>query len=313
MPATAITGGADAGAKPGNALCSTDRKETSLEYGKPFNPWRLFRGALVPEAILKGAVSRGAALLYGVLGRYAGENGLAWPKAARLAGDLGVPVSPGREPRSVRRWTAELVSKGLIRTTRRGTGHRSLQYEFLWSPLLDRGQLPLALTNAKLGNSGRPRNQVVENVCKSCAIQVGISGITSAPRPELASQDRPELASQEAAVLMSERESVEESHLVVEALADPVRETEPSRDARPAEVPRPAPAKILPFPGGLERPTAISRPLPAQLDPGDHDALRRVRGEFSQLIRNLAEAKDLNRGHKIGSDRVEPPENRPDV
>lgn len=101
--------------------------------GEPFIPYKQFRGALIPEGLLKfSGVCRGASLLYGQLARYAGKNGVCFPGQARLAEELRAT------PRTVQRWTRQLVDLGLLRRQRRGAGTRTNSYVFLWSEVLGR-------------------------------------------------------------------------------------------------------------------------------------------------------------------------------
>ena len=48
----------------------------SLQIGQPFNPFKLFTGIFIPEALVRAkGVSPGAKLTYGRLSRYAGQDG----------------------------------------------------------------------------------------------------------------------------------------------------------------------------------------------------------------------------------------------
>lgn len=99
--------------------------------GQPFNPFRLFYGVFIPEALVRFPdVSPGAKLCYGRLTRYAGEKGTCYPSQDTLAGELGVSA------RNVRRYIEELRSVGLIRTVRRGLQLNN-EYEFLWHAIFD--------------------------------------------------------------------------------------------------------------------------------------------------------------------------------
>lgn len=108
--------------------------------GETYIPFRRFKGCLIPESLLSGTtVSHRAAVLFGVLARFSGKDGLCFPGQIRLAGIFGVTE------RTVQRWLRELVSAGFIRTTRRGLGTRTNAYNFVWHHLLDRAQLDLPL------------------------------------------------------------------------------------------------------------------------------------------------------------------------
>ena len=56
------------------------------EVGQPFNPFRLFTGIIIPEALVRSnLVSPGAKMAYGRLTRYAGQDGMCFP-AVSMAG-----------------------------------------------------------------------------------------------------------------------------------------------------------------------------------------------------------------------------------
>jgi hypothetical protein len=102
------------------------------QAGQPFNPFRLFFGIYIPEAMLRcSLLSSGAKLCYGVLCRYAGEKGRCWPSQDQLATALG-----GGSVRNIRRQLHELESKGFIRVIQVGL-QRNNQYEFLWHEIFD--------------------------------------------------------------------------------------------------------------------------------------------------------------------------------
>ena len=62
--------------------------------GQPFNPFRLFTGIFIPEALVRSElVSPGAKMAYGRLARYAGQDGRCWAGPAAL---LGVPSDEGQ-------------------------------------------------------------------------------------------------------------------------------------------------------------------------------------------------------------------------
>lgn len=110
-----------------------------LEPGQTFKPFRMFKGALIPAGLLKGVVSRGAALLYGQLARYSGRDGLCFPGQDRVSREFGVTV------RTIQRWLRELVKAGLIKAVRRAAGTRTNAYFFRWQPCLESSQLELPL------------------------------------------------------------------------------------------------------------------------------------------------------------------------
>jgi biotin operon repressor len=103
---------------------------------KVFNPYRMFVGAYIPNALLRHKeVSAGAKLTWARLAQYAGKNGKAWPKLETLADDLGVSKP------TVIKYIKELVSAGFIAVDNpKGAdrlAHKSNRYYFLWHPIFE--------------------------------------------------------------------------------------------------------------------------------------------------------------------------------
>ena len=99
--------------------------------GQPFNPFGLFYGVFIPEALVRFRnISPGAKLCWGRLARYKGEFGKCYPSQDALASELGV------SERNVRRYIEELRSSGLIRKVRRGLQLNN-EYEFLWHEIFE--------------------------------------------------------------------------------------------------------------------------------------------------------------------------------
>jgi hypothetical protein len=96
-----------------------------LRVGQPFNPYKLFTGIFVPEALVRyRGLSCGAKIAYGRLARYAGENGGCWPSIPTLAAEIGMGATQARV------YVHELQRKRFIATEQRpGT---SGVYTFLW-------------------------------------------------------------------------------------------------------------------------------------------------------------------------------------
>ena len=95
-----------------------------------FRPFRAFNGAHVPSVILSSReISPGAKLLWGVLAKYAGEHGDAYPRQSRLAEDLGWNI------KTLRKRLEELVQKGyIVQSREKGDrrAHRPFVYRFVW-------------------------------------------------------------------------------------------------------------------------------------------------------------------------------------
>lgn len=99
-----------------------------MKPGEKFNPYRqFFNNALIPEGVIASKLSRGAAILYGILRRYAGPTGQAWPRQTRLARDMSLTE------RSIRRLLSELRTAGLITIAGREGARRGKTYSFLWN------------------------------------------------------------------------------------------------------------------------------------------------------------------------------------
>lgn len=103
--------------------------------GDVFNPYRMFTGCYIPNALcLCRDLSARAKLVYGRLCQYAGEKGQAYPTYRALAWEVGV------ERRQAMRAIQELEAFGLIRAVkqyRKDGGRRSNVYVFLWHEIFD--------------------------------------------------------------------------------------------------------------------------------------------------------------------------------
>jgi hypothetical protein len=60
-----------------------------MRVGQPFNPFGLFTGIFIPEALMRAKnISLGAKVTYGRLARYAGQKGDCYPSVKTLAAEL---------------------------------------------------------------------------------------------------------------------------------------------------------------------------------------------------------------------------------
>jgi hypothetical protein len=113
--------------------------------GQPFNPYKLFRGIFVPEALVKCTeLSPGAKLCYGRLLRYAGKDGRCFPSTKKLAAELGTTRDQAR------RYLHELRDFRLIRMEPRWTeyGDRDTNLvHFLWHEVFEAHQEGGVVTN----------------------------------------------------------------------------------------------------------------------------------------------------------------------
>jgi Helix-turn-helix domain len=96
-----------------------------LAVGQPFNPYKLFTGIFLPEALVRyRGLSCGAKIAWGRLARYAGENGRCYPSIPTLAREIGVGTTQARS------YVHELKAKKFIAIEERpGTSGLST---FLW-------------------------------------------------------------------------------------------------------------------------------------------------------------------------------------
>jgi hypothetical protein len=111
-------------------------RPTCLLVGQPFNPFRVFTGIFIPEALVRtNLVSAGAKIAYGRLARYAGQDGKCFPAVGTLAQEIGVGE------RQAQKYVAELETAKLIRRRTQFTGRAqtSNAIDFLWHPLFQDG------------------------------------------------------------------------------------------------------------------------------------------------------------------------------
>lgn len=98
--------------------------------GDIYNPWRMFNGCFIPNAVLRCCdLSARAKLIFGRLCQYAGENGEAFPSYRSLAREVGV------ERRCAIKAVRDLENFGLIKAVSRWRNDgapASNVYVFLW-------------------------------------------------------------------------------------------------------------------------------------------------------------------------------------
>jgi hypothetical protein len=110
------------------------QRPVALQVGQPFNPFRIFTGIYIPEALVQSKlVSPGAKVAYGRLARYAGQDGKCFPAVETLGEEIGVGE------RQAQRYLGELERARLIRRASRflGNAQTSNAIEFLWHPLFE--------------------------------------------------------------------------------------------------------------------------------------------------------------------------------
>jgi len=104
-----------------------------MKVGEKFNPFRIFNGIYIPEALVKVPVSQlsqGAKIAYGRLCRYGGRDGKTYPNREDLACEIGCSV------RQLDNYIKELKDFRLIDVKRTGLGKNN-EYFYLWHELFD--------------------------------------------------------------------------------------------------------------------------------------------------------------------------------
>ena len=118
-----------------NHLAIGSVPQTQFLVGQCFNPFRLFTGIFIPEAMVRCPdLSPSAKLAYGRLVRYAGEDGRCFPAVNTLAREIGL------KERRARCCLAELESAGFIR--RDIQPGRTTAFVFLWHQVFAGGAPP---------------------------------------------------------------------------------------------------------------------------------------------------------------------------
>jgi DNA-binding transcriptional MocR family regulator len=93
------------------------------ELGPQINPWRIFQGSFIPNAVMqlpRRRMTSEAKICYGRLLRFAGKRGVAFPHVRTLALEVGL------SRRSVFRALRQLRELGLITSQHRGRGTTAL-------------------------------------------------------------------------------------------------------------------------------------------------------------------------------------------
>jgi hypothetical protein len=115
----------------------TSQSQGSFVVGQEFNPYKLFTGICIPEAIVRHrGLSDGAKLAYGRLARYAGANGDAFPAVGTLADEIGKSL------KQARRHLHELEAQKFIAMV--PSVGRPNEYRFLWHEIFESTGTPRA-------------------------------------------------------------------------------------------------------------------------------------------------------------------------
>jgi hypothetical protein len=112
-----------------------------LKPGDIFNPWKLFTGLFVPNALARfPGLSSSAKLVYERLAQYAGKDGRCFPSQETLVGEVGLSKS------RIQQIIAELVKCRFIRMERpKGRdrlNHLNASYVFLWHEIFTNSYSP---------------------------------------------------------------------------------------------------------------------------------------------------------------------------
>jgi Helix-turn-helix domain len=162
-------------------------RDVRLEIGQPFNPYCLFNGIFIPDALARQkGISRGAKMVYGRLARYAGENGMCYPTVPTLAAEIA------SSERQTQRYLAELEREKLIRRVPRFSESRQTSngFQFLWHRLLEAAVTKMApervtdpspegVTELSPKESQTEENQIEENQTEEKADEKRIPGCAS--------------------------------------------------------------------------------------------------------------------------------------
>ena len=122
-----------------------------MQTGQTFNPYRLFVGAFIPNALMQyTGLTQGAKLTWARLAQYAGEKGEAYPSLETLANDIGV------KKLQVIQYLKELEKKQFIEVLRASGKdkllHKTNRYIFLWSAIFHTSESMQKHTSAGMQN-----------------------------------------------------------------------------------------------------------------------------------------------------------------
>jgi Helix-turn-helix domain len=129
--------------------------------GAPFNPWRRFLVACVPDPLLRSnLVSNGAKLCWAQLARHAGKDGNCFPRQSTLAAEIGVT------DRMIRYYLRELENSGLLRTIHVGLNEPN-RYEFLWHAVFETASSLISQDRKSFSGQDRKYSSVQERKSSS--------------------------------------------------------------------------------------------------------------------------------------------------
>ncbi len=123
--------------------------------GERFIPWRRFTGIIIPDPVMRSGLSLGAKVCYGVLARFAGQDGHCFPTMRTIGAFIGVCE------RQAKSYIQELAREGFISRQQRGKA-RSNQYDFLRHGAFD-GQESARMKGSILPGEGKDSAHIRES------------------------------------------------------------------------------------------------------------------------------------------------------
>jgi len=133
---------------------------------KIINPYKMFQGAFIPNAIMtQKSLSQSAKLMWARLAQFAGKDGRCFPKIEKLGEEIGISRAQAK------RVIKELVEQGFI-IVRHATGkeklmHKSNEYFFLDHPCF--------------GNNYDPSGGVINDPSGGCINDPSLEGAKMTP------------------------------------------------------------------------------------------------------------------------------------
>lgn len=109
-----------------------------MNVGEFFNPYRVFVGSFIPNALMRyEGVSSTAKLVWARLAQYAGKDGNCYPAQETLAEEVGIST------REAQRVIKALATDGFIEVKQPvgqdRLAHKTVRYKFLWHRIFEEG------------------------------------------------------------------------------------------------------------------------------------------------------------------------------
>lgn len=226
---------------------------TSRGYIPTINPYRMFRGAVLPNWLMRRSeVSPMAKICYARLAQYAGKNGKAYPKISTLAKEMGI------KERQAQNVIKELKDAWLIHVVLRRSNSRPSLYVFLEHPWQSMSDEPEILEDSDVGE-----DSLDEDPSRNIRQEVHVG--ESRPHATSYTPSRKDLRLRRESEEENQEERQEPSVLVGPARFAPQAARRPQEeDFRSARGPEPKSQTRKP---GEGRPVSdrarVSRPVPA--------------------------------------------------